>query len=279
MKIKNILLVANSSKPNFSQMVQKIVDYLSSQNIAYTLIKDQDFTLNDNDDFDLALTLGGDGTVIALAKKVIAKNIPVLALNFGQLGFFTAYEGTDYVRAINDLVLGNLQVKNFSILNIEVWRDNKLICTDIAVNDAVVASYIHHRLISYEISINGDKLDAIKSDAFIVSSTIGSTAYAMSAGGPIITPDLNVFVLVPVCPFILAVRPFVVSSNSTIEIMVHDNQRTEVSLNLDGEFFCKLLENDKIIISEASQKLSLLRPENYSFYYMVKNKLGFKGSN
>jgi len=220
---------------------------------------------------DLAIVMGGDGTMLSVARSLIDADVPLVGINRGRFGFLTDLRAEDMLVEIDRILAGDSIKEPRMLLSTDVVRDNQIIYSSHALNDVVIKSGL--RLIELEIEIDGKFVYKQRSDGLIVSTPTGATAYALSAGGPILHPNLEAISLVPICPHTLSNRPIAVNSASNIVVtVVHFD---EAQLSFDGQFQLGLEVGDKIVVRRAEKTISLLHPVEYCYFDMLRNKLNW----
>jgi len=220
---------------------------------------------------DLAIVLGGDGTMLNIAKTLAPLNIPLVGVNQGRLGFLTDLSIDSMLESIDAMLQGNFVTEQRMLLAIRVMRNGERVFSSLAFNEVVVHRSNVSSMIEFEVRINGEYLYTQRADGLIVSTPTGSTAYALSAGGPIVHPSLNVMTLVPVCPHTLSNRPVVVGGESVIEILMH---RTEdVRVRFDSHTHFDLNLQDTLKVTRYPDPVCLLHPLGHSYYHTLREKL------
>lgn len=220
---------------------------------------------------DLVIVMGGDGTMLSVARSLIDDDVPLVGINRGRFGFLTDLRVEDMLVQIDRILAGQYIKEPRVMLAAKVVRDNQVLHANYALNDVVIKSAL--RLIELEVTINEKFVHKQRADGLIISTPTGTTAYALSAGGPILHPNLHAFSLVPICPHTLSNRPIAVHSDSQIEVNLV--QFDEAQLSFDGQFQVALKVGDKIIITRAQQTISLLHPSDYCYFDMLRNKLNW----
>jgi len=220
---------------------------------------------------DLAIVMGGDGTMLSVARSLIDAEVPLVGINRGRFGFLTDLRAEDMLVEIDRILAGDSIKEPRMLLSTDVVRDNQIIYSSHALNDVVIKSGL--RLIELEIEIDGKFVYKQRSDGLIISTPTGATAYALSAGGPILHPNLEAISLVPICPHTLSNRPIAVNSSSNIVVTVV--QFDEAQLSFDGQFQVGLEVGDKIAVRRADKTISLLHPAEYCYFDMLRNKLNW----
>jgi NAD+ kinase len=220
---------------------------------------------------DMAIVMGGDGTMLSVARSLIEADVPLIGINRGRFGFLTDLRAEDMLSEIDLILAGDFIKESRMLLETQVIRQGKVINTSYALNDVVIKSGL--RLIELEVEIDNKFVYKQRSDGLILSTPTGTTAYALSAGGPILHSTLEAISLVPICPHTLSNRPIAVNSASMIEVTVV--QFDEAQLSFDGQLQVTLEEGDKILVQRAKQTISLLHPSNYCYFDMLRNKLNW----
>ncbi len=220
----------------------------------------------------LLLVLGGDGTLLAAARLAAPRGIPILPINMGSLGFLTSFTLDELYPALEDALGGRFSVSERVMLYVELERGGKVIETQRVLNEAVVNKGALARMIELELSIDGDFVCRYRADGLIVASPTGSTAYSLSAGGPIVHPGVESFIITPICAHMLSDRPLVVRDSSSIQMKLSGNTES-VFLTLDGQRGIPLQATDVVRISRSKELLKLIQPPRKSYFEILRNKL------
>ena len=220
---------------------------------------------------DLAVVLGGDGTMLNIARTFAPFSVALVGVNQGRLGFLTDISLDTMFETIGAILEGKYVVEDRMLLSAEIYSGSEAVFDVLAFNDVVVSKGVRGSMIEFEVHINGEPIYTQRSDGLIVATPTGSTAYALSAGGPILHPALRVMSLVPVCPHTLSNRPIVISSDSTVEIVVHSADDPRAHFDSHSHF--ELQEGDRIRIRRYAHDISLLHPVGHSYYAMLRQKL------
>jgi NAD+ kinase len=228
-------------------------------------------------DCDLLLVLGGDGTILQVLHELCDEYRPILGINLGTLGFLTCVSAAAWPEALEAIANGTYLLSERTLLDVEVLRDGRRLSRHIALNDAVISRGEISRLIKLNVVVDGSTLSEYNADGLIVATPTGSTAYSLSAGGPVLTPDSGVFVVTPICPHVLTMRPVMVSDASRIDIAPSPGQ-PEVFLTLDGQNSVRILAGDQIRITKAPQRLPLAMLPGMSFFEVLRQKLKWSGT-
>lgn len=218
---------------------------------------------------DIMVVLGGDGTILRAARIMNHKQIPMLGVRFGRLGFLAEFSGETYEDELYDILSGKYKMEERLVLEAQIGdKDNKLF----ALNDVVLFRSNSSKLITMEVMIDNIYMNTFRSDGLIVASPTGSTAYSLSCGGPILTPDMNAFVINPICPHMLSNRPTVISGDSKVCIRFKELE-DGCKISVDGQQDTQIEKDMKITVKRADYKVKLVRSLNYDFFSVVRHKL------
>jgi len=224
------------------------------------------------DHIDLAIVIGGDGTLLHVARKMAGYDIPLVGINLGRLGFLTDIPADNMEQTLGQILDGEYDLEERSMLSAEIMRGGKIVHTANAFNDVIIGKGELSRLIEFETYQDGEFVNSMRADGVIVATPTGSTAYAMSAGGPILHPNLGAIVLVPICPHTLSDRPIVVSSDSVIEVVLTGGSQN-VHATFDGQEMFALNNSDHVFIRRAESPVKLIHPSGRSHYDVLRAKL------
>jgi NAD+ kinase len=220
---------------------------------------------------DLAVVMGGDGTMLNVASSLFPYDVPLVGINLGRLGFLADVALDTMLETMGEILNGEYLTESRFLITMTVRRQGENIYQAHSFNDAVVSKGTTARLIELEVFVDGQFVYSQRSDGLIVSTPTGSTAYALSAGGPILHPTLEALVLVPICPHTLSNRPIAVNSESTVEILL--THAIDACVHLDGRRHFDLRANDWVILRRTPQNIRLLQPLGHSYYDMLRQKL------
>lgn len=220
---------------------------------------------------DLAIVMGGDGTMLSIARLLMGAGLPLVGINRGRLGFLTDLRTETMLTEMDRILEGEFQLENRMMLHAALYRAEKCIHENVALNDVVIKNAL--RLIEIEVTVNHQFVSRQRADGIILSSPTGTTAYALSAGGPILHPDLDAISLVPISPHTLSNRPITVPSDSLCEITIVNAD--DAHLSYDGQQQQSLQIGDVVRISRARQDVQLLHPQHYCYFDMLRNKLNW----
>jgi NAD+ kinase len=220
---------------------------------------------------DLAIVIGGDGTMLNIARTLAAFDVALVGVNVGRLGFLTDVSMETMFDTIGSMLEGHYIVESRMLLQSEVRRGGVRVMDVVAFNDVSVNKGAEGSLIELEVRVDRQFVCDLRADGLIVASPTGSTAYALSAGGPIVHPSLSVLSLVPVCPHTLSNRPIVVSAESVVEILV--GSAADARVHFDSHSHCELKEGDRVLVRRCADKIRLLHPSTHDYYHMLREKL------
>jgi len=221
---------------------------------------------------DLLLVLGGDGTILAAAREAANHDIPILPINMGSLGFLTSFTVEELYPALESALAGEAKIEERVLLQVERTHNGELLTRQRVLNDAVVHKGTLARMIEVELHINGAFVCRYRADGLIVASPTGSTAYSLSAGGPIVQPGVPSILITPICPHTLSDRPVVIQDNSNIDLHLSQNADS-VFLTLDGQTGVPLQTGDCVRITRAAERLKLIQPPDKTYFEILRNKL------
>ncbi len=223
-------------------------------------------------DADLVVVLGGDGTMISTARLVGDADVLVLGINYGSLGYLTDFRFEEMFPALESIIAGEYEIDPRVMLKIEHWRRGERLVSGRVLNDVVINKAALARIINIDVKLNNLFVNTFRADGLIVSTPTGSTAYNLSAGGPIIYPSMNAVVLTPICPFTLTNRPIVVPDTAQIELIL-DNENEGVVLSLDGQTGYPMLAGDRVLIRKSSTTFNIVQPANRNYFDVLRDKL------
>ncbi|HKM38029.1 MAG TPA: NAD(+) kinase [Thiopseudomonas sp.] len=224
---------------------------------------------------DLVIVVGGDGSMLGAARALAQHSVPVLGINRGSLGFLTDILPEHLESQISEVLAGHYTVEQRFLLEIEVRRDGVPIGQGDALNDVVLHPGKSTRMIEFELFIDGQFVYSLKADGLIIATPTGSTAYALSAGGPIMHPRLDAIVIVPMYPHTLSSRPIVVDADSELKVVIAEDMSIYPLVSCDGQHHVTCAPGDTLHIQRKPQKLRLLHPLDHNFYAVCRDKLGW----
>ncbi len=283
---RHLGLIANDAKPGARELVHTLAREFRRHHVQVHLdhrtagLIGAERSLSDPElaeTCELLVVLGGDGTILQVLHALGETLKPIFGINLGTLGFLTTVAATEVLRAVEAIVNGRYQLSERTLLQVEVFRNGRRAARRIALNDAVVSRGELSRLIRLTVKIGGDPVTEYNADGLIVATPTGSTAYSMSAGGPILAPDSGVFVVNPICPHVLTNRAVITSDAIPIEIIPAD-QRSSIFLTLDGQVVHELEPGDVLRITKSDRTLSLAMLPGMSFFDVLRQKLKWSGA-
>ncbi len=287
--MKQVYMIVNTLKDKDLTFAYEVIDWLQRQDVEVfidTHIHD-DYEISDNylkhenelDTVDFAIILGGDGTIIHSARRLAQHGLPILGINLGSLGFLAEIEQSGWKDCLSLVLEGKYEIENRMMLeaktfnNLEGTSSNR----SFALNDVVISRMALSRMVGFSLFVNDEFVNYYSADGVIISTPTGSTAYNLSAGGPILAPNGETLVITPICPHSLSARSIVVSSEDVIRITFEHNRRlweNDLMLTADGQEGLKLTSDSEIIIKKSDLKTRLLKLEGHNFYKVLRHKLG-----
>lgn len=277
-EFRKIGIVAKKASSDALETSQELVDWLARKEIdVETAEVDGGSGFHLAGEYDLAIALGGDGTLLSVARAVPA-DVPVLGVNMGTLGFLTEISRPALYPALVDILAGRYGLEHRHLLEVTVIGDAPRNPKYKVLNDAVLAKNALSRIVELELKVDDRLVTSYRSDGLIVSTPTGSTAYNLSAGGPLTHPLLPVTLLTPICPHTFSLRPLVVPADSVVDITL-GTEGAEVFLTLDGQEGTRLEEGDTVRLTRAADDVSLVKITDRTFYDSLRGKLHWGGLN
>ena len=282
---KNILFVINTSDQNSVNSLKSILQKNFSHEISIKIFDssfsnnmtaiDQVKVINESEihQCDLIISIGGDGTMLKSAKLAHVHQIPVTGINKGRLGFLTDINPSDANKTINDFISGKFITEDRLLIETIINKAGTKSSIGIALNDVAIRRKETGRMMKVTTSIDGNYINQHEGDGFIVSTPTGSTAYSLSCGGPILKPDVEALILVPICPHSLNDRPMVIPSHSEILIEPILNTGEIAEIALDGDSNYEIKQGETIIINAIRKPIKLIHPEDYDYFDVLRSKL------
>ncbi len=284
--IKHVSLVTKPNNPESIQYVKRLVAFLDRRGIK-TLLVDTNICNDENlshcvadiNDFlnlpDLIIVVGGDGTLLKTARLFAGKNIPILGINTGMLGFLTEFSPDEAFKYLESIVEGNYEITDRAMLDISYNESGKGIVKKTFLNDAVISRGTISHLITIHIEIDGRQLSSFSGDGIIIATATGSTGYSLSAGGPIITPTIkNAYIIIPICPHTLTIRPLIIPSTSVLKVKTV-SKFDNLVLSIDGQETTEIKSNEEILFSGTDKNIHLIAHPEHNFYDILRQKLGW----
>jgi NAD+ kinase len=222
---------------------------------------------------DLVIAIGGDGTMLYAGRLARESDTPVLGINRGRLGFLADVTPDEMITSVQQVLAGDYTRDSRLLLEARLTKKSGKVLTEFALNDVVLKRRETGRMVDFSTYVDGEFVNTHSGDGMIVATPTGSTAYALSCGGPIIAPQLNAVVVVPVCPHTLTDRPIVIPADQSIEVVLLERDETRAAVSIDGIKLGDIRPGDKLHISAAGKRLTLIHPPGYDFYGILRSKL------
>jgi NAD+ kinase len=279
--IKQVAILGRHDDPHVAELMTALVAHLTKAGIT-VLASDKlnlDLAVERTPEnnlaagADLMIAIGGDGTMLYAGHLLQESTVPLLGINRGRLGFLADVSPDAMLDSVDHILQGNSIVESRVQLTARLQRaDGESVCAT-AINDVVLQRYETGRMVDMKTSVNGKHLNTQSGDGLIVATPTGSTAYALSCGGPLIDPRLDVVVVVPICPHTLTVRPIVIPANETISVRVLQRQDTKAEVVIDGNSIGTIGPDDLLTIEQSEHRTHLIHPPDYDFYSILRSKL------
>ena len=279
-------IIGRLDSQNTEYSLKRLINYLEKQHVEViieqetaSLIAKFSISVESRDVLadrcDLIIVVGGDGSLLAAARSFAGTHIKLLGINRGRLGFLTDIAPEDIEYKVGEVLEGKYQSEKRSLLSCELLRDGDVIFDGVALNDVVVHPGEFIRMIEFELYIDNDFVYRQRSDGLIISSPTGSTAYALSGGGPIMHPQLDAIVLVPMNPHTLTSRPIVIHGESRIKLIISRGNYLNPHVTCDGQNHAETQKGDELVVYKSARELELIHPKGTNFYETCRSKLGW----
>ncbi len=282
MKIQTVGIITKPRKREIVSVVEELIQWLEKRRVKIVFDHETADLLGKSGGgvarneipelVDLIIVLGGDGTMLAVARVMNEKEVPILGVNFGNLGFLTELTLNELFPTLEQVFENRHRMDSRILLAVEVVRTGEVISRHQALNDAVINKGAMARMIDFTVFVDNQLLSLYKSDGLIVSTPTGSTAYSLAAGGPIVYPSMEAFVITPICPHTLTNRPIVIPDHSVVQIEIRPGGESTF-LTVDGQVGLGLHELDRIVISKSTRKVHLIQPGLKSYFDVLREKL------
>jgi NAD+ kinase len=279
---KRIGIISRPRRSNIAEVVPPLLRWLEERGLQAAYDIETATVLKGNSvgktrhqvaqESDLLLVLGGDGTILAASREAAHHDIPILPINMGSLGFLTSFTVEELYPALESTLAGQAKIEERVLLAVERTHNGELLTQQRVLNDAVVHKGTLARMIEVELHINGAFVCRYRADGLIVASPTGSTAYSLSAGGPIVQPGVAAILVTPICPHTLSDRPVVIQDNSKVDLILAQSSDS-VFLTLDGQTGVPMQIGDRVRIERSAEKLKLIQPPNKTYFEILRNKL------
>ncbi|MBK8537791.1 MAG: NAD(+) kinase [Candidatus Competibacteraceae bacterium] len=279
-------LIGKFGDPNVADTLNQIALHLHQRQLRVLLDESSARLIPDNgleiasraaigEQCDLAIVMGGDGTMLNAARSLVDYQVPILGVNLGRLGFLADVSPGEIPHSLDAVLNGQFREARRSLLHAGVVHEDQVTGEADALNDVVVHKREVARMIEVDTFLDGRFLNAYRADGLIISTPTGSTAYALAGGGPIIHPALEAVVLVPICPHTLSHRPIVVKADSVIEVVLNAANTTQTQVTCDGQISLALEPGDRIVIRKKDRKVRLIHPVNHDYFKLLRAKLSW----
>ncbi len=283
--VRKCALIGRFVDPRVAESVSALLPYLQSRAVQVLISDSADIPDGLNgvirmpeeqlaESADLLIAIGGDGTLLYGARLVARHNVPLLGINRGRLGFLTDVMPQDMLSSVNTAIEGGLASEQRTLLRACLRRGDGSVTESLALNDIVLQKAATGRMLDFETRVNGKYVNTHSGDGIVVATATGSTAYALSCGGPIVEPDLDVLVLAPICAHTMSDRPIVVSGRSSIEVKLIERYDTYAQVACDGVVLGSMEPDvDRLEIQAAKERITLLHPPDHDYYCLLRSKL------
>ncbi len=273
-----ILIIANCQKPEALPLSAEIKTYLQGKNLE---VMEFHFSgrafLPEFGNLGLAITLGGDGTVLFAARSLAPLGLPILPINLGNFGFITEVSKNEWQEDLDAAILGKAQIGTRLMVQVKIIRQNEQVFKSVCLNDAVISGAGISKIVSLTAFLSKTKIGKYRADGMILATPTGSTAYSAAAGGPLLHPEIDAIIMNPICPFTLSHRPLVLPGGEEMRIIVDPVQRTNIILTLDGQVDFALLPEDEVVVTRADEPARILYSKKRNFYEVLRTKLNWAG--
>jgi NAD+ kinase len=280
-KAKKIGVFCKPKAPSATDILGRLIPWLHKQNYHIFLDTGTAAIINETSSYekreisqqaDLLIVLGGDGTLLSVARAAHPHNIPILAVNLGSLGFLAEISIDELYPTLENILAGKFEIENRMLLNACIWRNGEKVEDHNVLNDVVINKGAVARIISLQVLVNGQYMTSYRADGLIIATPTGSTAYSLSAGGPIIHPSMHTLVLSPICPFTLTNRSILIPDQSIIQVKLAA-EYDDVRVTLDGQEGYDMRAGDILKIKKTKTSLQLIRGPNKNYYQILRDKL------
>ena len=281
-------ILGNFNKDNFYNIFNDLAQFLNNNNIDFYLAKnkklrldevlfkenvcDFDFVLKES---DIILSIGGDGTIISSIRKCLEYKKPILGIHIGGLGFLAECNKDNYKDKILSIEKGDYYIEDRMLLNVEIL-DKEIDCN--IINELVIDRRESARTIKTNLSISNKFVNTYESDGIIFSTPTGSTAYSLSAGGPIVYPDMEIIIITPICPHTLSMRPVIIPSDEVLEVTFENSRSKELSLTIDGQVQEVISSKTRLLVRKSNRSAYLVKFKESDYFKTLRNKMAWKGN-
>lgn len=290
--MKTIGIMTNREKDEDLKYTKLLVEFLLLKNIeiniSYDILKELKLnsainsTLDDDavlQNSEVIICLGGDGTFLRVARHAYIYDKPILGINLGTLGFLTEVDKNDIKSSIEKLLSGEYRIEERMMLEATIMENDRFVAQGVALNDVVVSRVALSRILHLNTYINNQFMDSFPGDGLIISSPTGSTAYSLSAGGPIVEPDVEMMIITPICPHILYTRSFVTSGERVVKVIVGESFLNNAMVTLDGQKGYRISGGYSIEIKKSPHTVKIIQLNNRNFFHILRTKIYDRGEN
>ncbi len=279
--MKKIGLFCKPKAPSAANTLSKLIHWLRKLNCQVFLDTATATIINESSSHskatiseiaDLLIVLGGDGTLLSVARATHPHNVPILAVNLGSLGFLAEISLDELYPTLENILNEKFKIESRMLLNAYIWRNGKKVEDYNVLNDIVINKGVVARVINLQVLVDGQYMTSYRADGLIIATPTGSTAYSLSAGGPIIHPSMQTLVLSPICPFTLTNRSILIPDQSIIQVKL-DAEYNDVRVTLDGQESYKMKAGDILEIQKTKTTLQLIKGPNKNYYKILRKKL------
>ncbi len=282
MAIKKVGIISKPNKAEVREVVPPLLDWLKKRSIEFSIDEETGFNLGTSQNcmsrselaarVDLLVVLGGDGTLLAAARALDRRPVPILAVNLGGLGFLTVVSREELCPTLEQVLAGNFRTERRVQVEAEIVRGDKVTASFLALNDIVVNKGAIARILDFDVRVDGNFVSIYKSDGLIVSTPTGSTAYSLAAGGPVTAPSVAAFIITPICAHTLTNRPLVLPDSATIEIVVK-SEKESAHLTVDGQVGVAIESEDVVRIRKSPSWVELIQSPHKNYFEILRQKL------
>jgi NAD+ kinase len=285
--IKRVGVIAKPNQPHATQAICELLVWLNERGLTLVAGKLPDRAQIEEQtrckiesssteglagQVDLMIVLGGDGTMIATARQMGDHEVPVLGVNFGTLGYMAEFSIGEMFPALHSILDGDYRLDRRVMFNVEHLHDDMLVSKSRVLNEVVINKAAVARIVEIEVLLNGLFVNSFRADGLIVATPTGSTAYNLSAGGPVVFPSMKAMILTPICPFSLTNRPIVLPDDAVMELFLKTTNE-EVALTLDGQLGFHLSGNDRVRVTKSAVTFNMVQPANRNYFDILRDKL------
>ncbi len=284
MSFPNVALMGNPDDPRVLEPMRALATHLTGRGrrvlvsaaISAADVPDASLRIPETRfaaESQLVITVGGDGSMLHAARRLAGSGVPLLGINHGRLGFLADIRPAEMLASLDEVLCGEYAREERLLLRAEVTEDGRGIADHLALNDIAVTRHEPGRLVEIRSFVDGHYVNTHRGDGFIIATATGSTAYAMSCGGPIVSPTLDAIVLVPICPHTLSERPILVPASAVIEITLGEDHALHADVSCDGKTTAELTPGRRLQVQAAAEKIELIHPRGYDYFRILREKL------